>query len=108
MRSKRRRERAKSRPSDVFRLINKNLGINWFACVFSGLIFIPQMYIGFEYGFALLNSFIALFMGLIFIQSIRSISKLRGLKKMLLINPHSVSLKHISSAPNIKSLFWYS
>ena len=106
MRSKRRRDRKKNRPTDVYRLLSKNLGTNWLVCILSGLVFFIQLIYGLESGFSIIRSIITLFMGMLFIQSVRAIIKLTKLKKMLLVNPHSVTEKQVSSAPNIKSLFW--
>ncbi len=106
MGTNRRRQRKQNRPLGVYRLLNRNLGRNWTACLLSGLIFIPYIFIDIQYGFTILSGFITLFMGLIFIQSIRAIIKLRQLRKKLLINPHSVIEKQITDAPNIKTLFW--
>jgi len=106
MRSKRRRERRKNRPTDVYRLISKNLGINWLVCILSGLVFFLQLIFGLESGFSIIRALITLFMGMLFIQSVRAIIKLNTFKRMLLINTHSVTEKQVSTAPNIKSLFW--
>ena len=106
MRSKRRRERKSNRPTDVYRLLNKNLGTNWLVCILTGLVFFLHLMYGLESGFTILRGFITIFMGLIFIQSIRAILKLRHFKKMIMINPHSVTKEQVSSAPYIKSLFW--
>ena len=72
MRRDRRRERKKNRPTDVYRLLNKNLGRNLLACLLSGLVFIPYLFIVY-YEITILRGFITIFMGLIFIQSIRAI-----------------------------------
>jgi len=107
MRRNRRRERRNNRPTDVYRLLNKNLGRNWLSFLLSGLVFIPYLFFSY-YEITIIRGFITIFMGLIFIQSIRAIIKLRQLKKMLLSNPHSVTSKQIIDAPNLRTLFWFS
>ena len=103
---KNRRLNKRSRVTDVYYMLEKNLNQNWIACILSGLVFIPHMFFGIKSGFTFISGIITFFTGLIFVQSIRAIIRLNYLKKMLLSNPHSVTEKQINSAPNIKSFFW--
>ncbi len=93
MRSKRRRERRRNRPTEVYRLLGENLKIIWLVCILSGLVFFIHLLVGFESGFSFIRGIITLFMGMLFVQSVRAIIKLNVLKKMLL-NNHIALLKN--------------
>ena len=86
----------------------KNLESNWLATVLSGLVFLPNLISIRHSGFGFINGFLTLFLGLLFVQSIRGIIRLRGLRAKILKNPDSVRMNHVNEAPNIKSLFWFS
>ena len=103
-----RRNRRKNKVTDIYFILNKNLETNWLTSFLSGLIFVINFSVGMSYGFGLLHGFVTLFMGLILLQSIRGILRLRKLRRKLLANSQSVNIHDIDSAPNIRAIFWFS
>lgn len=103
-----RRNRQKNKVTDIYFIINKNLETNWLTSFLSGLLFFINLIVGISHGFGFIHGFITLFLGLILLQSIQGILGLRKLRKKLLINPQSVNIHDINSAPNIKTTFWFS